>query len=658
MRSFAAFALLLLLFAFACTFTQKVKDGSFAFERKQYAVATGLLQKEFKKTKSRVDKGRLAFLLGESYRMLNQPADAATWYRAAYDNGYGVDALRELSFSLKEMEQYDDAIKSFKELGIEIGSPYEYKREISACQVAQGWKGEKSKAYSVAAVDFNSPDADYSPAIFKSQLVFTSDRLEATGDKTYNWTGNEFSDLFTADPASGKVQPFDPALNTGYNEGTAVFNPEGTEMVFTRCFGDKKEDFHCKLMASRWEGGSWEEPTVLNFVQEGANYGHPALANGGKTLFFSCNASEGWGGYDIWSSERTADGWAEPKLLGRSVNTIGNEKFPWADGDTLYFASDFHTGMGGLDIFKTWKTGPGAWAPVQNLKAPINSGSDDFGLVVDYQAKKPQEVIQVGYFTSNRPGGSGNDDIFRFERRIPPPEPVKPATPALAYKLLLEGYVLERVFAEDGNPDSKILGRKPLNAASAKAMFGKDAKNFTVADDGLFSMELAENTDYQFVASKDGYLTGEAFFTTKGIGKDPNNPVQTFQVEIVLEKIFLNREIVLEDIYYDYDKWDIRADAQPTLNNLARNLELNPKIRIQLSSHTDCRGIDRYNEDLSQRRAQSAVDYLVGKGIAPERLLAKGYGENLPKAFCACNRCTEEEHQLNRRTSFTILENL
>lgn len=661
MKPLYAFFYAAILLISACNYTQKVKDGGFAYERKQYAVAVDLLKKEHQKAKSRVEKGKISFLLAESYRQLGKPASASDWYKKAYDDGYGTDALREYAYTLKQQERYDEAIKAFKELGIEIGSPYEYKREIAACQVAQGWKSEKARAYSVAPLPFNSPGADYAPAIFKDgKIVITSDRQAATGDKKYNWTGNEFSDLFIADVQTGDVQLFDNQLNTAVNEGTATFNDDRTELLFTRCYGDKKEDNFCKIMSSKWDGSKWSDPVALSFQQNGVNYGHPALSADGKTLYFSCNSKDGWGGYDIWTCERkSADNlqdWGEPKLLGRSVNTLGNEKFPWLDGDTLYFASDYQPGMGGLDINKTYKTSGGAWSPVQNLKPPINSGSDDFGYVVDYQAKRDKDVLQMGYFTSNRPAeSSGNDDLYRFERRIPPPEPVKPV---VEYKLKLEGYVLEKIYAEADNPDTKVLGRKPLNSANVEVKIGKEVKKFTVKEDGFFSMDLAENTDYQFIAKKDGYLTGETFFSTKGIGKDPANPVQTYEVEVVLDKIFLNKEIVLEDIYYDFDKWDIRSDAMPTLNALARNLELNPKIRIQLSSHTDCRGNDGYNSELSQRRAQSAVDYLVSKGITVERLSAKGFGESVPKADCACARCTEEEHQLNRRTAFTVLEGL
>ena len=222
--------------------------------------------------------------------------------------------------------------------------------------------------------------------------------------------------------------------------------------------------------------------------------------------------------------------------------------------------------------------------------------------------------------------------------------------------MMLNGYVLEKIFAKADDPDSKVLGRKPLAGAEVKVYFGKKTKSFTVGNDGFFSFELEENQEYRIQAAKEGYLKGETYFSTVGIGKDPNNPVQTFEVELVLDKIYFNREIILEDIYYDFDKWDIRPDARPTLDKLARNLELNPEIRIMLASHTDCRGTNRYNLELSQKRAQAAVDYLISKGIDPGRLIAKGFGESQPKADCVCARCTEEEHQLNRRTTFTILE--
>lgn len=648
---------LLILIVASCNYTQKVRDGKFAYERKQYAVAVELLNKEYKKAKSTIEKGQIAFLLGESYKNTNQIDKASEWYRTAYDFSYGVDALKGHAYALKSMGEYTEAMKAFKDLGIEIGSPYEYRREIAACKIAIGWKEEKRIPYKAMIADFNTSRADYAPVFFEgNQLVFTSDRNTASGDETYNWTGADFSDLFVVDLKTNDLQPFDSQINTEGNEGTAVFNKDYSEMFFTRCFGEKKQDNYCKIMSSRRLGDSWTIPVVLNFIQEGINYGDPAISEDGNTLYFSCNSSEGWGGFDIWQSKRTADGWDEPKLMGRSVNTIGDERFPFVDKDTLYFSSDFHPGMGGLDIFKTYRMTNGRWTSVQNLKPPINSGGDDFGYIIDYAIPKDGAVQQAGYFSSSRFGGEGNDDIYRFEKRkLPPLPPPPPDAPPVVYKMMLKGYVVEKIYEEAGNPDSKYLGRKPLPNSTVEISFGKKQQTVTVEEDGTFSLELEEDLDYNFLASKEEYLRNEAAFSTKGIAKDPNNPIQEFEVEIVLDKIYREKEVLIP-ILYDFDKWDIRRDAQPILQDLARRLKLNPKIQIELSSHTDCQGNDRYNQELSQKRAQSAVNYLIEQGISGDRIVARGYGEENLKIDCICARCSDEEHQENRRTAFKVLE--
>ncbi len=661
-RSCTLLLLLLSLLA-SCTYTEKVRDGRTAIDVKQYAVAVDLLQKEYEKSKSRVERGKIAFLLGEAYKNLNQSENAIRWYRIAYDNQYGYESLREYAYALKRAERYQEAKRAFKDLGIEIGSPYEYRREISACEIAMGWK-ELTPEYEIELMDFNSSGADYAPMLYKdNQLVITSDRSASTGEDTYNWTGNAFSDLFVVDLSSNSVSGFTKALNTPDNEGTAVFNQDYSEVYFTRCYGGGKwgED-NCKIMVSQVQGNSWSVPQPLPFIEEGVNYGGPSLTSDGKRLYFSSNHPDGWGGHDIYYVDKQADGsWGFPQLMTRVINTEGEEKFPFIDQDTLYFSSDAHTSMGGLDIFRSYKLQGRGWSSPYNLKPPINSGNDDFGYVIDYDAPKQEEdIISIGYFTSRRENGIGNDDIYRFVKRTPPEEPLAEEEEEMPeeedYKLLLTGYVLEKIYNVPTDPNSEVLGRKPLEGATVQIQFGRKKEKIKVGEDGRFQLELEEETKYNFLASKEDYLNNAEVFSTKGIGRDPNNPVQEFEIEIVLDKIFLNQQIKLENIYYDFDKADIREDAQPTLNELARNLELNPDIRIQLGSHTDCRGSTRYNEDLSQRRAQSAVNYLIEKGIDPGRLVAQGYGESEPAVDCICSRCTEEEHQTNRRTTFAIIE--
>jgi outer membrane protein OmpA-like peptidoglycan-associated protein len=660
MKAIFFLSLAILLCLNACSVANQVRDGKTAYETKQYKVAAGLLQKEFNKAKTRLEKGKIAYMLGLSLKAIHQNEQSIDWFQKAYDNQAGTDALKEMAQALKMAGRYAEAKEAYKNLGIEIGSPYEYRKEIAACDIAEGWKKIKTPEYSVEAAIFNSKFADYAPVFYKDQLVITSDRTIATGDKKmYAWTGNDYSDLFTINTQTGDANNFSPALNSLDNEGTATFSANFTEVFFTRCTGGKKEDRFCKIMHSVFDGTSWIAPEALSFQQAGINYGHPHLAPNGKQLYFSANHPDGWGGHDIWVSERVGSEWTEPKLLPRTINTPGNEMFPTLDKDTLYFSSDAHPGMGGLDIFKTYRLKNGDWAPAFNLKPPINSMGDDFGFLLDYQSQRDSGVTSIGYFTSNRSDGQGNDDIFTFERRYvppPPPPPIVERKEEPKAKLILDGFVLEKIFQDANNPNSKVLGRKPLPESKVEVKIGNKTETITLDAEGHFRMELSENLDYNFLASKTGYLNNAAKFSTKGIAKDPANPEQVFEIEIILDKIYLDREIRLENIYYDLDKWDIRDDAKPTLNKLAETLKLNPKVKIQLSSHTDCRGTDVYNASLSQKRAQSAVDYLVSLGIDPVRLEPRGYGEGVPEAPCACAKCNEDEHQLNRRTAFKVME--
>lgn len=658
----------------ACNYTLKVKDGRTAHELKQFSVAIPMLQKEQAKAKTRKERGQLAYLLGDAYKRTGQDEKSLEWFKVAYDNNYGPDALKAQAFALKKLERYAAAREAFKTLGIEIGSPYEYRKEITTCNVAEGWLKEvPGNGWSIEVAPFNSPQNDFAPTLFPDgRIVFTSDRALGVNKDNYSWTGNKFMDIMIAEPNGASPQTFDDQLNTKGNEGVPCFNKTGTEMFFSRAVGAyKNDDAYNKiyLVQRLADEAGWSAAVPLPFQKEKINYLHPALSADGNTLYFACNDPDGWGGYDLYSMQRNAKsemGWEEPKALSRNINSPGNELFPSFDADTLYFASDGLAGMGGLDIFRTFKSERNAWAPPINLKAPLNSGADDFGFIAlpvtgKSSAKNPGDLLRSGFFTTNRAmeSAKGGDDIYRFEQRVAPPKPPKvdtvPAKP-LAYKIILEGYILEKILTDPSDPNSKMLGRKPLAEASVQAEFGSKKQPFTTKEDGFFKMELADNTDYTFNASLAGYLSNSGKFSTKGIAKDPANPVQTFEIEIVLDKIFRNREIVLENIYYDYDKWDIRPDAEPTLNRLADVLRQNPKIRIQLGSHTDCRGNDSYNQTLSQRRAESAVNYLISKGIDPERLSAIGYGESQPAASCACARCTESEHQTNRRTTFKVVE--
>lgn len=664
MKNTMLFFFLLFSLTLACTYVQPIKDGLTAFDRKQYKKAIPMLKADYKKAKSKADKAEFAFRVGESYKLTNESDNAIEWYRTAYEDGYGIDALLEHAQALKRTQQYKAAIAAFKELGLEIGSPYEYKREIQGCEIALKWLEEGAyEEYTVNRAKFNSGALDYSPSVYEGNaLVFASDRKASTGEEAYNWTGRDFMDLFLVDLNTNEISNFDNPINSVHNEGPATFSRDYKEMIFTRCFGDENNIAYCKLMSSTKEGESWSPPKVLSFIEPEINYMHPSLSEDGSTLYFSANHPDGWGEYDIYAVDRIEGEWDEPRLLGRTVNTIGNERFPYIDKDTLYFSSDFHAGMGGLDVFRTYKYKNNDWTPVINLKAPINSGADDFGYIVDYRAPIIEpKVIHKGYFTSTRADSKGQDDIYAFTRMVPPPPPPPPPKDTttivkeIEYTMLLKGYVLEKIYEDPNNPNSKVLGRKPLNEAGVIISVGEENERIRVGEDGLFEIIMEEETVYKFIASKEGYLNNNAKFSTKNIAKDPEHPNQEFLVEIELDKIFKNKEIVLDNIYYDYNESYIRGDAKPTLNELADILVQNPSINIELASHTDCRGKINYNQKLSQQRAQAAVDYLISIGVAPNRMTAKGYGKEALLINCECNNCTEDEHQANRRTTFKIV---
>ncbi|HHB78988.1 MAG TPA: flagellar motor protein MotB [Saprospiraceae bacterium] len=650
MKQFVWILVISAFFAQACAYTIKIKDGQTAFDQKQYAVAIPFLKKEFNKTKSPAKQGKIAFMLGESYRITGQPATAADWFAKAYAKSYGPDALKAQALALKQKGDYEMAMVAFQELGREIGSPYEYRREVNACQDAIDWlKTEKKQGVTIERPDFNSSSNDFAPAIFKDdQLVFVSDRNAATGDKNYAWTGRKFTDLFVQ--KDGVVAPFDPSLNTPFNEGPVCFNQDFSELILTRCDQENDKTINCRLFSCKWDGAHWSAPIPLAFQENGNNYIHPALSKDGNTLYFASDHKDGWGGYDLYFSERTNTGWSPPQLLSRIINTIGDEVFPTLEEDTLYFSSNYLGGMGGLDLFKSTKTGPNQWTPPKNLKSPINSPGDDFGLVVT-QTGNGKDFLKEGYISSNR---NGQDDILFFRKKTVPKPPVeKPKE--ITYKNFLKVISLEKIYADPDNPSSKVLGRKPLAEVELTIFDGKNTQKVTTNEYGEYEFELGKDVDYSFTGSKPDFLKNMVTYSSKGFGKDPENPVQHYELELVLDKIFKNKEIRLENIYYDFNKWDIREDAKPSLDKLAAMLLENPDIKIELASHTDCRGGEKYNRELSQKRADSAISYLISKGIDATRLVARGYGKSQPAVNCVCSKCTEEEHQFNRRTTFKIL---
>lgn len=647
-------------FAFlACNTTQKIKTGDQAFEQKSYAIAATLYKSEFSTEPVEQYKATKAFRIAESYRAINNTKDAEKWYAEALKLNY-PDAITRLHFAnmLMANEKYDAAITEFKKYANEdpINKMMAFDK-VKACENAKKSLTQKTNI-ELQNLAFNSNANEYAPVFYENKnIIFSSDRTDALGTETYGWTGEKYSDLFISkkesDGSYRSVNQFGTNINSGRNEGTPTFNKGFTEMYFTRCGTEiktksKLDDFCAIFKSTKDFDGTWSTPEKIVFFNDSVNVGQPFLSPDGKYMLIASDASGGYGGKDIWITYQEFDGWAFPQNLGSIINTAGNDMFPHvAEDGTLYFSSDGHNGLGALDIFSAKKEGK-IWKEVLNLKAPINSGADDFGLIIEKSkpANADDFIKRSGFFTSTRASGNGGDDIYKFLERN---ENI----------YTLQAFVFEKVFENPQDPNSKVIDYKQIEGADVSLKkYGvalQPVANGKTDKNGLAKFDLGADTDYLVAATKDGYFKKSVNTTTKG-KKDESKVNIVVQVKIILDKIFEEKEITIPNIYYDYDKTDLRPESELVIDTLITLLNENPTVKLEIGSHTDSRGNEAYNEKLSLGRAESVVKYLISKGINLQRLTAKGYGESKPINKCLDGvKCTEEEYQLNRRTTFKVL---
>ena len=641
--------------AVGCKTAQQAPDGKTAYTLKQYSVAADLLQKDFDTEKDPIKKKDKAYQIAESYSRYNNIAAAAQWYKKAIELG-DEQAQQPLGQMQMMNEQYEEAIKTFAKYGTtDAAAKATAQRAIKNAQNAMEWKNAFSKLQVTNLSAINSPQSDFCPILYKGKLVFSSSRNDATGDMTNAWTGEKSADIYSTDlPTGNNVQKFSDAINSKDYEGTCTFSKDGNEIYFTRCkvvdLTDKKvkatSNEFCHVYYSRFASGTWSEPEMLHLMADTVNLGQPALSKDGKLLFVSSDLKAGFGGKDIYYFTKTDSGWSEPSNAGTYINTSGDEMFPWLDErSNLYFASNGLPGMGGLDIFKAVK-GKTIWKDAVNLHAPINSGADDYGYILEkYHPNNASDtILSSGYFTSCRAGGKGEDDIYRFEEKW-------------VNFFVLKGTVTGKKYEDPENPDSKLLGMEPLpNAKVELKNPTTDEVSATVIADknGYYTFPLKAETDYKITAGKLGYLNKNETATTKGKRNQDTVNITVYR-DVELEKIFTQRMIVIPNIYYDYDKAILRPESKAVLDSILIFFNENKDLTIEIGSHTDSRGSDSYNQKLSQERAQSVVDYLIEKGILKDRLVAVGYGETKPVNNCTNGvKCSEEEYQKNRRTTFRI----
>ena len=614
----------------------------------EYYEAIDHFKSTYSKSRDKALKEEMVYMVSECYRLINDPRNAEIWYKKAVRSSYSKpEAQYWYADALKKNGKYQQAIDEFKKYKQLVPGDARADQQIRACELASEWL-RNPEAYQVEELrDLNSKYDDFSPTFARDDfgvVYFTSSREDAKGNKTHGATGQSFTDIFESrlDKKSKWSMPVPvDNLDSEFEDGTPDISSDYREIYFTRCEVGKREKKGCKIMSATKNGNSWSDPKDLGILPDTVVAAHPAISPDGLTLYFVSDISGGFGGKDIWYVTRNSksDTWSKPKNAGPDINTSGNEEFPFVrDDGTLYFASDGLIGMGGLDIFKAVAQPDGTWI-IQNMKAPINSSADDFGITF-------QDGSEAGIFSSTRKGRT-RDDLYSFE--LPPLE------------FNVSGLV----------KDEKTGLAIPGSVVQLIASDGTNLQDET-GSSGDFKFSLKPAVDYIFLASKNGYLNGKEKQTTKGQEKS-----RDFMITILLTAI--DKPIELPNIFYDFDKWDLRPESMVSLDKLVETLNDNPNVTIELMSHTDSRNTEEYNLALSQKRAQSVVDYLVSKGIELDRLQAKGYGESSPKVVndeistiypflkngttlteqyinsLANDEQREIAHQINRRTEFKVL---
>ncbi len=629
---------------------RKAERAYASFEAGEYYEAIDLFKDSYSKTKrsDKIARAELIYMIAECYRLVNNSRNAETWYKLAVRSAATKpEAQLWYAASLKKNGKYKQAIEELKKYKQIAPSDAKADQEIRACELAIEWQ-ENPEAYKIDEIkDLNSRESDFSPSFGRDDfgvVFFTSSREDATGNKTHGATGQGYTDIFESrlDKKSKWSTPVPVDLiNSEFEDGTPCFTGDYKELYFTRCEAGKREKKGCIIMYSKRSGDNWSKPENLEIFPDSMVAAHPAVSADGLTMYFVSDISGGYGGKEIWVTTRSGAGsdWSTPTNVGPDINTGGNELFPFLrNNGTLYFSSDGLIGMGGLDIFKAVPQPDGSWI-VENMKAPVNSSADDFGIAFENENER-------GIFSSTRKG-RGNDDLYAFE------------FPPLTFSIT--GLV------KDEKTGSAI-------ESSTVQLIASDGSNLQTetGTGGEFKFSLKPDVDYIFLASKRGYLNGKEKETTKGQEKS-----REFMVTILLTAI--DKPIELPNIFYDFNKYDLRPESMVSLDKLVETLNDNPNVTIELMSHTDSRDTEEYNYELSQRRAQSVVQYLIEKGIEPDRLSAKGYGESSPKVVDASvvNQAsflktgitlteeyinslpTEEQkeiaHQINRRTEFRVL---
>ena len=637
------------LMATSCAVDKNLKRGEQYLALGEYYDAANEFKRAYSKTspKEKQKRGERAKKMAYCYDKSLQTQKAIAAYRNAirYNVATKDDRLAYAQLLLKNGE-YKVAVQEFQAVLDSMPHSELAKNGLVSAQTAIATK-EKGSRYTVKKMDiFNSRRAEYSPKLFGDQydqLYFTSTRNEAEGDELSGITGTKPGDIFvsTKDDKGkwSKPEQVSGGVNTAYDEGACCFTPDGREMYLTQCTTDPSYPRYAQIVKSSRADAAWGKATEVKLTNDTlSSFAHPAISPDGEWLYFVSDMPGGKGGLDIWRVRITAAGFGGIENLGAPINTEGDECFPvFRPNGDLYFSSNGHPGMGGLDIYIA-KIGKDRKYHLEHPGYPLNSQGDDFGMTFEGPYNR-------GYFSSNRNDGRGWDHIYSFEN------------PEIVHNVI--GWVYEQDGYELQAAEVYIVGNDGTNT------------KVNVKSDGSFSYQVTPGVDYLFLATCKGYLNHKEELSVK-----PSEESQEYTLQFALPSI--SAPVVVDNVFYDFDKADIRQESTVALDKLVTLLNDNPNITIELSAHCDYRGSEAYNKRLSQARAEACVNYLIAHGIAKERLTPVGYGKEKPKKvrkkltekitwlkegdvlteeFIGKLDSEKQEvcNQLNRRTEFIVL---
>jgi len=651
----------------SCSSQSYINRGDKMVKSGRYYYAQGLYEKAYKKSKDKETKADIAFKAASCFDQVNEARKASSWYRRAILNRDTFsNAVLKLAYSEVKNGKIEEAEENFWEyLDLKPDAkkdkdPSEILKRISMWEEYPGrYKVEVLK-------DFNSSSSDFSPIYMGKDtnvVFFSSTRKLKNKPKKDGVTGDSYSNIFESHYSNevirksrkkkgkkatsrkvivdtyqwSKPRGISDTINTGWNEGAACFSMEADVLYFTSSRKVTKENQGTKIFVVQRKEEDWGRVAQLDLVSDSLSVGHPSISADGTILYFVSDMPGGYGGNDIWMAKKSGNSWTQPQNLGRPINSPDDELFPFIknNGD-LYFASDRKEGMGGLDIYHAKREKTGAWQ-VENMKYPINSTADDFAMVFQVDKEK-------GMFTSSRK--KGGDDIYGFK-----------------YVPLQFSYLGKVVNSET----NEVVANAEIHIVSSNGEQTDRKSN----QKGQFNIDLDPDLEYIVMVSAKGYLNGKEQVSTLGIAVSRN-----FKSTIELKPI--EKPIELPNIFYDFGSWELREKSKAALDVLVETLNDNPKITIELGSHTDFVGSESTNQEMSQKRAQSVVDYLIEKGIYWDRLIAHGYGESKPQTVDAVKalkygflsegdvlneifisklkeKQKDEANQLNRRTDFRVL---